>query len=78
MILAKVTANNDYTLRIVSQDGRVGLFDVKPYLELEAFSALKKLDDFKRVTNGGYFIEWECGADLSVDSIEAHLEDKGK
>jgi hypothetical protein len=27
---------------------------------------------FQRVRNGGYFIEWECGADLSVDTIEAH------
>ena len=24
-----------------------------------------------QITNGGYFIEWDCGADLSVDTIEA-------
>ena len=25
-----------------------------------------------KVFNGGYFVEWECGADLSADTIEAH------
>ena len=24
-----------------------------------------------QISNGGYFIEWDCGADLSVDTIEA-------
>lgn len=24
--------------------------------------------------NGGYFVEWDCGADLSADTIEAHLQ----
>jgi len=24
-----------------------------------------------KVINGGYFTEWECGADLSADTIEA-------
>jgi hypothetical protein len=24
-----------------------------------------------RIRNGGYYIEWECGADLSADTIEA-------
>ncbi|WP_280938426.1 hypothetical protein [Thioflexithrix psekupsensis] len=22
----------------------------------------------------GYFVEWECGADLSADTIEAHWQ----
>jgi hypothetical protein len=26
-----------------------------------------------KITNGGYFVEWECGADLSADTIEAKM-----
>lgn len=63
----------DWTLRIVLDDGRVGVFDVKPYLDLEAFSELKSRDEFFQVINGGYFVEWECGADLSADTIEAGM-----
>jgi len=35
---------------------------------------LKNPDAFHNVTNGKYFIEWDCGADLSADTIEAHLK----
>lgn len=25
-----------------------------------------------KVANGGYFVEWNCGVDMSADTIEAH------
>lgn len=56
---------------IVVEDGRIGLFDVTPYLEYEAFEVLREHQEFMKVSNGGYFIEWDCGADLSADTIEA-------
>ena len=74
MRIAEVKPNQNYTLQIVSEDGTTGVFDVSPYLELEAFTDLKNQDAFHRVTNGGYFVEWDCGADLSADTIEAHLK----
>ena len=74
MRIAEVKPNQNYTLRIVSEDGNTGIFDVSPYLELEAFTDLKNQDAFQRVMNGGYFVEWDCGADLSTDTIEAHLK----
>ena len=40
----------------------------------EAFEKLRNPDEFLKVLNGGYFIEWECGADLSADTIEARWE----
>ena len=73
MIIKDVKANSDYTLQITSTTGVVGIFDVKPYLNLEAFAELKNSDSFKKVINCEYFIEWQCGADLSADSIEAKL-----
>jgi hypothetical protein len=74
MRIAEVKPDQNYTLQIVSEDGKIGVFDVSPYLELEAFTDLKNQDAFQRVTNGGYFVEWDCGADLSADTIEAHLK----
>lgn len=73
MRISKVTPKSDYTLEIIATDGRKGIFDVSPYLDLEVFTELKEKTSFAKVRNGGYFIEWGCGADLSSDTIEAHL-----
>jgi Protein of unknown function (DUF2442) len=64
----------NWELSIVADDGRVGSFDVTPYLEYEAFEELRDPDEFMKVSNGGYFVEWECGADLSADTIEARWQ----
>lgn len=73
MRIAEVKPHQNYTLRIVTEDGNTGIFDVTPYLELEAFTYLKNKDAFQKIS-GGYFVEWDCGADLSADTIEAHLK----
>jgi hypothetical protein len=41
------------------------------YLTDEAFVILRDKNEFSKVTSGGYFIEWDCGADLSAGTIEA-------
>jgi hypothetical protein len=64
----------NWTLYVVAEDGRVGSFDVGPYLEYEAFNELRDHNEFMKVSNGGYFVEWESGADLSADTIEAHWQ----
>ena len=46
---------------------------MKPYLEGEVFAALQDFDEFAAIHNGGYFIEWACGADLSAVTIAAHM-----
>ena len=74
MRIKQVKTDHDFTLYIESENGIRGLFDVKPYLELEAFELLKEQDSFQKITNGGYFIEWDCGADLSADTIEARMK----
>ena len=71
MRISQVIPKEDCTLEIETEEGRTGLFDVKPYLESEAFAPLKDEREFMRIRNGGYYIEWECGADLSADTIEA-------
>lgn len=71
MRIAELYPQPNWILLIVADDGRVGLFDVSPYLKYEAFEALRDPREFMRVSNGGYFVEWNCGADLSADTIEA-------
>ncbi|WP_089729270.1 DUF2442 domain-containing protein [Candidatus Thiosymbion oneisti] len=70
MNITEIVPKNNYLLYIEADDGQAGLFDVAPYLESEAFAPLKDPGEFERIHNGNYFIEWECGADLSADTIE--------
>lgn len=71
MRIKKLSPQPDWMLSIVAEDGRIGTFDVRPYLGYEAFEALQDHAEFMKVFNGGYFVEWACGADLSADTIEA-------
>jgi len=71
MKITELCPQPNWVLSIVADDGRVGSFDVSPYLEYEAFEDLRDPSEFMKVFNGGYFVEWDCGADLSADTIEA-------
>ncbi|HUL10823.1 MAG TPA: DUF2442 domain-containing protein [Methylococcaceae bacterium] len=74
MNIAEIIPKDNYMLYIKAEDGKTGLFDVKPYLESEVFAPLKDSTEFERIHNGKYFIEWDCGADLSADTIQARWE----
>jgi hypothetical protein len=74
MRIAEVTPQPNLVLTIKADDGRIGNFDLSPYLGDEAFEPLRDYSEFLKVSNGGYFVEWECGADLSADTIEARWQ----
>ena len=74
MMISEVKPDIDFTLKIKFENGKEGIFDVSPYLSYEAFNDLKDESAFKNIHNGRYFVEWDCGADLSADTIEAHLK----
>nr|VFJ47494.1 MAG: Protein of unknown function (DUF2442) [Candidatus Kentron sp. DK] len=74
MRIAQVTPQENGSLFVVAEDGRSGVFDVRPYLESPAFRPLAAWSEFSRIRNGGYFVEWRCGADLSADTVEARWE----
>jgi hypothetical protein len=74
MKIVQICPQSDYILSILAEDGRVGQFDVRPYLTYEAFEDLRRFKEFMKVFNGGYFVEWDCGTDLSVDTIEARWQ----
>jgi len=73
MRIAEVVPIENHVLFVASEDGANGLFDIKPYLSSEVFRPLQDSTEFASVHNGGYFLEWACGADLSADTIEARL-----
>lgn len=75
MKIASVTSRENGTLHVIAKDGRVGTFDVRPYMKSPAFLPLKDRAEFSQVRNGGYYIEWRCGADLSADTIEARWQE---
>jgi hypothetical protein len=74
MRIAEVIPIDDHILFVKTEEGATGVFDLKPYLVGEVFAALRDHAEFSAVHNGAYFLEWPCGADLSADTIEAHLK----
>ena len=74
MKIVQVRPQANWVLFIVAEDGRMGKLDVRPYLADEAFEDLRRPSEFEKVVNGGYFVEWDCGADLSADTIEARWQ----
>jgi len=78
MRIVELKPETNWVLSVVADNGRSGHFDVAPYLQFEAFLPLRDLREFNKVSNGGYFIEWACGADLSADTIEAlwHVQEQ--
>lgn len=74
MKIAQVHPQADWILTLIADDGCVGKFDVSPYLRLKAFEDLRRPGEFSKIFNGGYFVEWACGADLSADTIEARWQ----
>ena len=70
----KVDANNDYTLFVELSDGRLGKFDVKPYLDKGVFTELKDKNYFKQVRPLFCGIVWPNEQDLSADTIAYELK----
>jgi Protein of unknown function (DUF2442) len=67
-----VLATGNWELIYSLENGEERAFDVKPYLNDEAFQDLNDLSQFSKINNGRYFVEWECGADLSIDTLNTH------
>jgi hypothetical protein len=74
----KITPNDNYTLSVELSNGKKGIFDISPYLEMGVFKQLKNIDFFKQVYTimGGTGIEWKTGQDLSADTIEYDLKEQ--
>ena len=64
-----VKPNDDWTLTLTFSNGKVGAFDVKPYLNKGIFRELKDVRLFKSVRIADATIEWKNGADLCPECV---------
>jgi hypothetical protein len=62
-----------YKLRLKLSDGRKGIFDVSPYLDMEVFRELKDPQYFRRVYINFGTVVWPHEQDIAPDSIEIDL-----
>lgn len=65
---------DDYKLRIKLSNGRQGVFDVKPYLDLEVFRELKDERYFFNARVDYGTVVWPHEQDIAPDTIEVDLQ----
>jgi hypothetical protein len=62
-------ANDDYSLDLKFNDGRLKQFDIKPYLESGVFQELKDMNYFKRVRIAFGTVQWPNEQDISPATL---------
>ena len=65
----EVSPQNDYTLKVVFDNGEVKIFDVKPLIKGSWFGELSDLEVFKTVSVTGLSVEWKNGQDICPDDL---------
>lgn len=69
----KVKPLDDYRLYVEIEDGRSGIFDVKPYLDKGAFRELKDVHYFNQVDIFFGAITWPHEQDIAPETLLAKL-----
>jgi hypothetical protein len=64
-----VKPNDDFSLIVKFNDGKIKRFDVKPYLAQGVFQELKNRDYFKNVSIVFDTVQWEHEQDISPETI---------
>ena len=64
-----VKPNSDYTLTLLFDNNEKKVFDVKPYLEIGVFKAIKDRKVFNRVRPILGTIQWPDGQDFCPDTL---------
>jgi hypothetical protein len=72
----EVKALSDYRLLLKFDNDEQKIFDVEPYLRYEVFKPLKNYNEFKKIHIDFGTVCWECGADLSRDTLYIEGEDE--
>jgi Protein of unknown function (DUF2442) len=68
-------ANNDFSLELKFNDGRLKRFDVKPYLDYEVFKQLNNVDYFKQIRVAFGTVQWQDEQDISPDTLYLEAEE---
>jgi hypothetical protein len=66
----KIVVLDNYKLHLTFKNGEERIFDVKPYIDMgRVFAPLANYSEFRQVSSENGGAEWECGADLSPDTL---------
>ena len=71
--VTEVEAKENYRLFVKMADGKMGLFDVSPYLEKGIFTELKDEVYFQQVRPAFGGVAWPHQQDFSADTIEFEM-----
>ena len=67
----------DYRIKVTLSDGKIGIFNVTPYLDKGIFTELKDYHYFKRARIEFGTIVWPNEQDFSPETIEIKMEQIG-
>jgi hypothetical protein len=73
----KVRPMDDYQIYVELEDGREGLFDLKPYLEHGVFKELKDKVYFSKVDIVFGAVTWPNEQDIAPETLVAGLKPVG-
>lgn len=62
-------ANDDFTLDLKFDDGKLKRFDAKPYLDFPVFRELKNLENFKKIRIAFGTVQWQNEQDISPETL---------
>ncbi len=72
--IVKVIPLENFQLKILLSNGRNGVFDVSPYLNIGVFNELKDKRYFRQVKIAYGGISWPNEQDFSAETIEYELK----
>lgn len=70
-----VEAKADYKIYVEIEDGRKGIFDMKPYLDKGVFRELADPEYFKQVSIVLGAVTWPNDQDIAPETLVAGLKD---
>ena len=68
-----VTPLPNYRIRVEIEDGRIGVFDVTPYLEHGVFTELQNVDYFNQVGIQYGAVTWPNEQDIAPETLIAEM-----
>lgn len=67
--VCEVTPNEDFSLKLVLENGEQRILDMKPYLDFGVFKRIRDYESFKRARVAFDTIEWDEGVDLDPEFV---------
>lgn len=64
----------DFKLHVALFDGRQGVFDLKPHLQMVAMAALREVAYFNQAQILFGAVTWPGGEDIAPDTLAAELQ----